>query len=193
MPLAATGVSEIEGGWLFHTNFPRVFTLFRFDAHELRRGMLIYRAETRSRGAGTSAYLEMWCRIPGHGTFFAKGTHDTITGYRRWRASEIPFFISSDHSIEDVTLNLTFDEPGAVEMRNVELAWRATPGLLSPRHAPKRALHLSWQVVRFALLTVINSILILGQLVLSTVLGGSDKLFTWWPRKKGPKIGRMTG
>jgi hypothetical protein len=139
VPVGATGVTEIDGGWRFESRARRVFTLFRFDARDLPRGLLIYRAETRSRDAGTSAYLELWCRAPGRGQYFAKGTHDIVRGYRRWRGTEIPFFLPSDGYVANVTLNLTFAEPGAVEMRNVELVWRKVPRPFEPAQLPRSA------------------------------------------------------
>jgi hypothetical protein len=200
VPLVNTGVTEIEGGWKFTSTIPRVFSLFTFDARGLSRGMMIYRAVMRSRDAGSAAYLELWCRVPGQGSFFVKGTHQIVKGYQRWRQYEIPYYLPTVGRAADVTLNVTFDQPGAVEMRRIELFWRDVPGFLDRRHFSRNVLSLSWRLLRFAVLGALNVVLIVGQLVLlilSEVLGHgiltSDKVFTWWPKTKRPMVGKMAG
>jgi hypothetical protein len=192
IPLKNTGVHEIDGGWRFRTTTPHVFGLFDADIRHVGRGMLTYRAEVRTRDAGTTAYLEVGFRIPGQGEFFVKGTHDAIDGARRWRTLELPVLFRVDHCPSVVSLNLTFDSPGVVEMRNIELVWQELSGPLELRQLPRTTLGIAWRLLRFVLLVTINAALIAPQLVIAVVFDWGE-VFTWWPKKKSPTVGRYSG
>lgn len=194
-----SGVTEIERGWRLSTNQPRVFTLFRVPGGELAGGMLTFRAEIRSHDADTNGYLELWCRVPGDGQYFAKDSRNATKGERRWRRYEVPFLVPSGKRLDEITLNLTCDGPGVVEIRNVEFVWSVIMNPLSPGQLPRTAFRATFQTIRFSCLTILNATFVTTQLVITvvaTVLGfevPTDRLITWWPKNTGPVVGKRAG
>jgi hypothetical protein len=124
-PIARDGVSEIEGGWRIETRGKRSFRLFEVPDPAVERCVLAYRAQLRSEGVQQRAYLEMWCHFPGQGEYFSKGFHNALKGDNGWASYEIPFLLKAGQRPDMIKLNLTFEGPGAVEIREIQLA--ATP------------------------------------------------------------------
>jgi hypothetical protein len=186
VPVAHSGVSAINGGWRLTANARRVFRLFEVADSSLDRRVLIYRAKLRARGVKQRAYLEMWCHIPGDGTYFSKGTHRAVKGTRGWARHEIRFHLKAGQRPDTISLNLTFDGAGVIDIRKVELASKAVPGLLNPRRALLVAMWLAWRMTRLVAFLLMNVPLI----VLSIVLGGA--LF-WWPEAHEPTVGKLAG
>jgi hypothetical protein len=202
VPMARSGVSEISGGWRLATDAKRVFRLFEISTvdMDLGRCALIYRAELRPRRVKDRAYLELWCHIPGSGLYFAKGLHRAVTGIRSWRVYEIQFQLEAGQRPDWIGLNVTFDGPGTLEVRNVKLARRAIPGFSNSRQAIQTATTLLWRLTKLVVLGAMNAVLVAGQLALIILPGllgleifSPEKMFTWWPKKKGPTIGKMAG
>lgn len=82
--------------------------------------MLIYRAQLRAVDLVAPAYLEMWVRLPGRGSFFSKGLANPLRGTSEWASYEIPFRLEAAQIPDLVSLNLTFEAPGGeVHMRDV--------------------------------------------------------------------------
>ena len=67
------------------------------------------------------AYLEMWCRLPGEGEYFSKGLDQKVKGTVDWSSYEIPFRLDEGQRPDLIRLNIAFDGPGTVRLRNVEL------------------------------------------------------------------------
>jgi hypothetical protein len=125
VPIARDGVSEIEGGWRIATRGKRSFRLFEVSDPDVERCIVTYRARMRSEGVQQRAYLEMWCHFPGLGEYFSKGFHNALKGDNEWASYEIPFYLKAGQRPDMIKLNLAFDGPGAVEIRDIELT--ATP------------------------------------------------------------------
>ncbi len=121
-PIARDGVDNIEGGWRIETRGKRTFRLFEVPEPGVEQCMVTYRAEMRSENVQKRAYLEMWCRLPGQGEFFSKGFHNALKGDNSWASYEIPFFLKHGQRPNMIKLNVTFEGPGVVEMRNVRLS-----------------------------------------------------------------------
>lgn len=125
VPIARDGVSEIDGGWRVETRGKRSFRLFEVPDPGVEQCLLTYRAQLRSEGVKQRAYLEMWCHFPGLGEYFSKGFHNALRGDNGWASYEIPFFLKPGQRPDTIKLNITFDGPGVVEIRDIELT--ATP------------------------------------------------------------------
>ena len=67
------------------------------------------------------AYLEIWCRFPGRGEFFARGLHDPVMGSSDWASYEVPFFLKPDEVPDLLKVNLAVEGSGQVWIRNIEL------------------------------------------------------------------------
>jgi hypothetical protein len=63
----------------------------------------------------------MWCRFPGRGEFFSKGLHQKAKGTVGWSSYEVPFNLKAGERPDLIRLNVAFDGPGTVWVRNVEL------------------------------------------------------------------------
>ena len=124
-PITEDHLNQIEGGWRIETGGKRTFRLFEIREPGLDRCVVMFRADMRSRGVEQRAYLEMWCHLPGQGDFFSKGFHNAVTGDNEWANYEIPFYLKAGQRPDAIKLNVTFDGPGIVEIRNIEVT--ATP------------------------------------------------------------------
>ena len=70
---------------------------------------------------GTRAYLEMWCSFATRGEFFSKGFHNSVAGANDCASYEIPFFLKRGQRLDLVKLNLVFDGPGTLWVKDVAL------------------------------------------------------------------------
>lgn len=109
-----------------------------------------------------------------------------IKGDRRWTARETYFPIRPRQRPDKVSLNFTFDGPGVVEMRNLQLTRKDLPAVAIHRRIFLTALWLIWRTLRFIVLMLLN-IILFG---VSAALGGD---LTWWPKRKAPLIGKSSG
>ena len=99
--------------------------LFEVPLKGLEQCMLTYRFRIATDALKASVYPEMWCRIPGSGEFFSKGLHQKVSGTNDWVSLEIPFYLKAGQSPDLLKLNLVFEGPGAVRLKEIEIL--ATP------------------------------------------------------------------
>ena len=66
-------------------------------------------------------YLEMWYRFPGRGEFFSRGLHHKVKGTAWWASYETPFYLKKDQRPDLIKLNLVFEGPGTVWLKDVEV------------------------------------------------------------------------
>lgn len=121
-PVPSDAVTESEGAWLVEPSTASMPVLFEIPSPEVDDVRLVYRAELRAVRVVGPAYLEMWVRLPGRGTFFSKGLQLLLTGTTDWTTHEIPFFLKKGEIPDLVTLGIRFEAPGGrVEVRSVQL------------------------------------------------------------------------
>lgn len=99
--------------------------LFEIPVSGLDQCMVTYRYRIKTDGLQSSVYPEMWCRIPGLGEFFSRGLHLKMRGSNHWPIVEIPFYLKRGQAPDLLKLNLVFEGPGAVKLKEIEVL--ATP------------------------------------------------------------------
>ena len=124
-PICRGLVTAEEGAWRIESRGPQTCRLFEVGNPGVEQCLLAYRARLRSEGLQARAYLEMWCSFAARGEFFSKGFHNAVTGTNDWASYEIPFFLKHGQRPDLVKLNLVFDGPGVLWVKDVAL-W-ATP------------------------------------------------------------------
>ncbi len=121
-PVSSGAVTESAGAWIVEPSTASMPVLFEIPSPEVDDVRLVYRAELRAVRVVGPAYLEMWVRLPGRGTFFSKGLQLLLTGTTDWTTHEIPFFLKKGEIPDLVTLGIRFEAPGGrVEVRSVQL------------------------------------------------------------------------
>ncbi len=121
-PIQSSAVVVEGEGWRIAPDFSGSVRLFELADPGLESVVLKYRAQLRAEDLAGPAYLEMWVRVPGRGSFFSKGLATSLSGTSDWATYEIPFLLREAEAPDLISLNLTFEEPGgAVHMRDVAL------------------------------------------------------------------------
>lgn len=124
-PICRGSVTPEEGAWRIESRGKQTCRLFEVGNPGVEQCLLAYRARLRTEELQARAYLEMWCSFATRGEFFSKGFHNAVTGTNDWASYEIPFFLKRGQRPDLVKLNLVFDGPGTLWVRDVAL-W-ATP------------------------------------------------------------------
>lgn len=123
-PIAAT--AKWDGGELEVGSDERASVrLFEVPLSDRDQCMITYRFRIKTDALKSSVYPEMWCRIPGMGEFFSRGLHQKIRGSNDWSSLEIPFYLKKGQFPDLLKLNLVFEGPGAVRLKEIEIL--ATP------------------------------------------------------------------
>jgi hypothetical protein len=120
-PITESGLSPDEGGWRIEAHEAGSVALFEVAGPGIERCLLTYGAELRTVDVKGGAYLEMWCRFPGRGEFFSKGLQQKAKGTTGWSSYEVPFYLKAGERPDLIRLNVAFEGPGTLWLRNVEL------------------------------------------------------------------------
>ena len=83
--------------------------------------MLTYRLRIKTDNLQKAVYPELWCRIPERGQFFSRGLHCKVRGTNDWKEVEIPFYLESGQKADLLHLNLVFEGPGTVRLKDIEV------------------------------------------------------------------------
>ncbi len=120
-PIAIDRVSSDGDGWRIDASEAGPVELFEVADPGVERCLLTYRAEIRAENLEAGAYLEMWCRLPGRGEFFSKGLDRKVNGTTGWASHEVSFRLEAGQRPDLIRLNVAFDGPGTLWLREVEL------------------------------------------------------------------------
>jgi hypothetical protein len=115
------GVRAEQGGWRIEATGQQTIRLFEVENPAVEQCLLTYRAELKAEGLKGSAFLEMWCRLPGRGEFFSKGHQQAVSGTANWARYEIPFYLKEGQQPDLIKLNLVVGGAGTVWLRKIEL------------------------------------------------------------------------
>lgn len=124
-PICRGGARPEEGAWRIESRGRQTCRLFEVGSPGVEQCLLTYRARLRTENLEARAYLEMWCSFAARGEFFSKGFEGAVTGTNDWASYEIPFLLKRGQRPDLVKLNLVFDGPGTLWVKDVSL-W-ATP------------------------------------------------------------------
>lgn len=119
--ITQAGIRADQGGWRIDTTGEQTIRLFEVEAPAVEQCLLTYRAELKTEGLKGRAFLEMWCRLPGHGEFFSKGHQQAVSGTANWARFEIPFYLKAGQKPDLIKLNVAVEGVGTVWLRNIEL------------------------------------------------------------------------
>jgi hypothetical protein len=120
-PLTQDHVAREADGWRIRAEAPAPIRLYDVELPRLDRCMLTYRLRLKAQDVVKGAYLEMWCRVAGRGEFFSKGLMNRIRGTTDWSEYEIPFYLKAGQHADLVKLGLTFEGPGTVWVKDVQV------------------------------------------------------------------------
>lgn len=120
-PITTGGIATDEGGWRINAREAGSVRLFEVAEPDVESCVLTYRAELKAADVEGGAYLELWCRFPGRGEFFSKGLHQKAKGTVGWSSYEVPFRLKQEERPDLIRLNVAFDGPGTLWVRNIEL------------------------------------------------------------------------
>lgn len=96
-------------------------SLFDVSLNAIDQCMISYRFRIKTENLNSSVYPELWCRIPEKGQFFSRGLHQKVRGTHDWKQVEIPFYLQAGQKADLVHLNLVFEGPGQVILKDVEV------------------------------------------------------------------------
>ena len=95
--------------------------LIEFPLSGAEQCMLGLRFQMSSRDVDVGAYPEMWVAVEGFGEAFSKGLNFRLKGTNDWTSCELPFYLRAGQRANLLKLNLVFEGPGAVSLKNLEL------------------------------------------------------------------------
>jgi hypothetical protein len=119
--LSRDGITVDGDGWRIDAGEDQSVRLFELADPGVGNCTLTYRAALRCEDLQGRAYLEMWCRLPGAGEFFSRGTFQAIKRTTDWSTYEIPFRLKKGQRPDLIKLNLVVEGQGTVWVRSVEL------------------------------------------------------------------------
>lgn len=120
--LDTTTTSDGNGSLRLASKKYTAFRLYELEDVDVEAGRLLYRARIRTEGVEGRVYLEMWCRFPGKGEFFARALHAPITGTTEWTTQETPFVLEAGQNPSNIKLNIVVEGAGTVWVDDVVLA-----------------------------------------------------------------------
>ena len=111
-----------QGSDLFiRAHEPSTKSLFDVPLSNVEQCLITYRFKIQTDGNRTTVYPEMWCRLPEKGQFFSRGINCKVRETTDWTQVEIPFYLASRQQADLLHLNLVFEQPGAVRMKDIEV------------------------------------------------------------------------
>jgi hypothetical protein len=119
-PLAPS--ARWQGSELFiRAHEPSTKALFDIPLSNLEQCLITYRFQIQTDGNRTTVYPELWCRLPERGQFFSRGVDRKIRETKDWTPVEIPFYLANGQQADLLHLNLVFEQPGAVRIKDIEV------------------------------------------------------------------------
>lgn len=98
-----------------------VKSLFDVALPNIEQCMITYSFSIRTENLKAAVYPQMWCRIPEKGQFFSQGIDRKVSGTNDWLRVEIPFYLEKRQVADLLHINLAFEGPGVVQMKNIEV------------------------------------------------------------------------
>jgi hypothetical protein len=119
--LTQGGVTTEDAAWRIAVGQPQTVRLFEVADPGIEECLLTYRARLKTDDLQGRAYLELWCRLPGHGEFFSKGIQQAVSGTVDWATYEVPFWLKRGQRPDLLKLNLAVEGTGTLWVADVEV------------------------------------------------------------------------
>jgi len=119
--LSQDSITVAHDGWVVDARESQTIRLFEVQDPQAEQCLITYRAKLKTEGLAGRAFLEMWCRLPGHGEFFSKGFDQAVKGTTDWASCETPFYLKKGQRPDLIKLNLVVEGRGKVWLRDVHL------------------------------------------------------------------------
>ena len=94
-------------------------SLFDVPLPQLGQCRIDYAFLIRTEALQSAVYPMMWCRVPEMGQFFSKGIDKKVSGTHDWTAMQIPFYLEQGQVADLLQLNLAFEGPGQVWLKQI--------------------------------------------------------------------------
>ncbi|MGW8257819.1 MAG: PEGA domain-containing protein [Thermoguttaceae bacterium] len=95
--------------------------LFELPVANRDQCVIFYRMHIKTENLKSSVYPEMWCRFPGKGESFSRGLDQKISGTNNWASLQIPFYLKKGELPDMLKLNLVFEGPGSVRLKDIQV------------------------------------------------------------------------
>ncbi|HSA93401.1 MAG TPA: hypothetical protein VLE48_10350 [Terriglobales bacterium] len=119
--LVSTDSVTLEAeAWKLEATGGRTFLLFQVPQPGVDQCMLTYRVQMKTSAVRDGVYLEMWCVFGGN-EYFSKGLHHKAKGTNDWASYQTPFYLKQGQFPDLIKLNLVFEGPGTVWLKDIEL------------------------------------------------------------------------
>ncbi len=118
--VSSDGVTVEPDAWRIEATGDRTFLLFQVPQPGVDQCMLTYRVQLKTSAVRGGVYLEMWCVFGGN-EYFSKDFPHKAKGTNDWASYQTPFYLKQGQFPDMVKLNLTFEGPGTVWLKDVEL------------------------------------------------------------------------
>jgi hypothetical protein len=99
--------------------------LFEVPVSSLEQCMITWRFRISTIQLASLVYAELWCRIAGMGEFFSRALNQKLRGDNDSVIVELHFYLKKGQQAELLKLNMAFEGPGCLRLRDLELL--ATP------------------------------------------------------------------
>lgn len=117
-------ILPLDGGWQIEISGKGTVSLFELPVEPgTDNCMLTFRARMASQNLTGRAYLEMWCRLPGRGSFFSKGLNTPVKGSMNWADYEVPFFLKKGQQPDLLRLGVFAEGQGTVQISDISV-WK---------------------------------------------------------------------
>lgn len=120
-PVTRDGIAVDQDSWRIEFKENQVVRFFEVTDPAIEQCMLTYRARVKAANVKGRVYLEMWCRLPGHGEFFSKGFHQAVKGTTDWASYDIPFYLKKGQRPDLIKLNVVAEGQGTFWIKDIEL------------------------------------------------------------------------
>lgn len=119
--LSQDDITVAQDGWVIESKEEETIRLFEIPDPQVEQCLITYRAMMKTDSLAGRAFLEMWCRLPGRGEFFSKGTNQAAKGTTDWASYEVPFYLRKGQRPDLIKLNLVVEGRGRIWLKDVQL------------------------------------------------------------------------
>ncbi|MGD0383074.1 MAG: PEGA domain-containing protein [Thermoguttaceae bacterium] len=119
-PIAGTAKWEGEE-LVVRSDAAATLHLFEIPISNRDQCIIIYRFRIKTEELKSGVYSEMYCRFPGKGEFFSRGLDQKLQGSNDWTSLQIPFFLKKGEFPDLLKLNMVFEGPGTIRLKDIEV------------------------------------------------------------------------